>query len=199
VLCACGGRKATDDGSVESYWADFSSPEEMNNWKCYDSGKWEIRDGWLVCDARQTSSTRSILWLSRILPPSVQLEFEAECLDKPGEILCFLGGDGQSYSGYEITVGGQGNKRVAVYKSAKDGDESAHERLGRENFKLDRERAYAIKLRKYRGSFRVYVNGDLLVSVSDEKPIEDSAHRYFGFSTVGNLVRFDNLKIERKF
>jgi hypothetical protein len=200
VLGGCKGKKVGDDGSIAAYRSNFDSPEELNNWKCYDKGKWEVRDGWLVCDSRETTDSRSILWLSRIVSDDVQIEFEAECLDKPGEINCFLNGDGQNYSGYEINIGGPDNRKVAVYKSMKDGDHRVRRRLARESFTLDKERVYAIKIKKYHGSFRVYVNEEAVIATSDEKqPISDSTHRYFGFSTMGNRVRFDNLRIERRY
>jgi len=198
ALCACGPSKPAQDGSVDSYRANFDSSEQLGDWRCYDGGKWDVRDGWLVCDARETTGGLSILWLSRIVPREVVIEFEAECLDRPGEILAFVCGDGQRYSGYEIAVGGSGNTRVALYKSLEGGNPAARDRLDRRDFQVNKERVYAVKIRQYRNAFRVYVNDDLLLSTSDEQPIQDDRHRYFGFGTIGNLVRFDNLKIERK-
>jgi len=198
MLGACGGKKSIEEGAVESYRSDFRSPAELKNWKCSDGGQWEIREGWLVCDARQTSAGRSILWLNQPLVTDLEIEFEAECLGRPGEIICFLAGDGQTYSGYEVVIGGGGNKKITVYRSTQDGDEKVRDRLDRGTFKTDKDRVYAIKIKKRRGSVRVYVNDQLLVTALDAQPVADANHRYFGFSTVGNLVRFDNLKIERK-
>jgi len=188
-----------DDGSISTFRSDFDSPDGLKDWKCYDAGKWEIRDGSLICDSRQTTDSRSILWLSRILPDNVTIEFEAECLDKPGEINCFINGDGQTYSGYEVNIGGLDNRKISLYKSLKDGDLQSRRRLAREDCKLDRERVYAVKIKKYRNGFRIYVNEETLISTSDEKqPIGDATHRYFGLSTMGHLVRFAHLRIERK-
>jgi len=197
LVAACGGRKKADDGTISNYRADFRSDKELAFWRCYDQGKWEVRDGWLVADARGTSPSRTILWLTFPLPESVTIEFEGECLDRPGELGCFLYGDGRTYSGYEISVGGD-NKRLGIYKSAKDGDEKTHKRLGRDTIQLVKDRSYAIKIKKYRGSIRLYVNDDLLLQASDQQPITAPDHRFFGLSTVGNLVRFNNLKIEAK-
>ena len=198
LLSGCGRRESTDDGSLSTYRADFGSDKELSFWRCYDQGKWEIRDGWLVADARNTSPSRTILWLSFPLPDSVTIEFEGECLDKPGDLYCFLYGDGHQYSGYEIAVGASDNKRIGVYKSNLDGNEDVHKRLGRDAIALTRDRGYAIKVKKYKSSIRLYVNDELIISASDKTPTPDHEHRYFGLSTVGNLVRFDNLKIEVK-
>jgi hypothetical protein len=44
------------------------------------------------------------------------------------------------------------------------------------------------------------VNEDQLILTSDEKaPIKDATHRYFGFSATGNLVRFERLRIDRRY
>ncbi|MCX8036809.1 MAG: hypothetical protein N3D11_07110 [Candidatus Sumerlaeia bacterium] len=194
---ACGSKQGKD-GTIAIYRAQFNSNAEMMDWQWNDSGQWAVRDGWLEGDARQTSQTRTILWLKQPIPDNLVLEFEGECLDHPGELNCYFFGNGKTLSGYELIVGGSDNKRITLNKITRDGDEASRERLGRESLVLHKERPYAVKVKYYRGAIKVYVNEDLLISTSDEKPDKDAEHRYFGFSTVGNWVRFDNLKIENK-
>ncbi len=194
---ACGS-KQSKDGTLAIFRAQFNSNAEMMDWQWNDTGQWAVRDGWLEGDARQTSQTRTILWLRHPIPDDLVMEFEGECLDHPGELNCYIFGNGKTLSGYELIVGGSDNKRITLYKITRDGDEASRERLGRESITLHKERPYAVKIKRYRGSIRVYINEDLLISASDETPIKDAEHRYFGFSTVGNWVRFDNLKIENK-
>lgn len=194
-----GGCKGSGDGSSfgeKQYSTDFSSADELKNWNCYDGGKWEIRDGWLVADARPTKYGRSILWLNIPFVEDVQIEFEAECLDAPNDLNCFIGGNGKEYSGYEIILGGFGNEKIAVYKCNADGDDLSRNRLTREDFSVKKDHVYGIKIKKYRGEFRVYVDDELLIRKQDSNPISDKQHRYFGFSTYKTVVRFDNLKIK---
>lgn len=197
AFLACGGGGESEDTGLEFYQADFSSPEELKNWKCNDSGKWEIRDGALVADAR-IPQKRSILWLDRPLARNVQIEFEAECLDKPGDINCFINGNGKNYSGYEVIIAGWHNTKVGVYKSMEDGNDLARDRIERDQFEVQKGRLYAIKIKKDGGKIRVYVDDELLITAVDDEPIEDEEHRYFGLSTFENVVRFDNLTIKKR-
>jgi len=196
LLAGCGGKPASNEGMIH-YRTRFDSPAELKDWKCLDDGKWEVRDGWLVADAR-SSPTISILWLTGPLPQDLQIDFEAECLDERGNFNCFLFGNGKNYSGYEVQIGGSSNKKIILAKAAKDGDSTDHDRMSRANFSVVKNRPYTVKIKVYRGTFRLYVNDELLITKSDPAMTYDGEHRYFGFSSRGNVVRFDNLKIERK-
>jgi len=197
ALVGCSAKKEPQDEGLVFYHTDFSSPDELKNWKCNDSGKWEIRKGWLVADAR-IPENRSILWLNKPIARNVQIEFDAECLEEPGDINCFICGNGKNYSGYEVIIGGFNNEKVGVYKSKVDGDDMERKRLEREPFELEKKRVYTVKVKLYKGTIRVYVDNELLITATDNDPIEDPEHRYFGLSTFQNVVRFDNLKIEKK-
>jgi hypothetical protein len=193
---SCGGG-SSDDFGLDLYQTDFSSPDELKNWVCHDSGKWEIKDGWLVGDAR-IPEQRSIIWLKKQFTEDVRIQFVAECLDKPGDLNCFICGNGKNYSGYEIIIGGFANEKIGVYKTVEDGDPITRQKLERDDFNLIKARAYDIKIKKSRGTFRVYLDDALVVSAADEENrIVDREHRYFGFSTFENVVRFRDLRIEQ--
>jgi hypothetical protein len=196
LVAGCGKRQLPDQGMTH-YRTSFDSPAELKDWKCLDDGKWEIRDGWLVAEAR-SSPTISVLWLDRPLPRDFQVDFEAECLDNGGNINCFLYGNGKDFSGYEVQIGSSSNKKIALTKIAREGDDKGHKRLGRTPFSVVKNRPYTVKIKVYRGTFRVYVNDELLITQSDPKMTYEGELRYFGFSSRGNVVRFDNLKIEKK-
>ncbi|MBM3334278.1 hypothetical protein FJY63_06420, partial [Candidatus Sumerlaeota bacterium] len=165
--------------------------------KCYDDGKWDIRDGWLVADARTTTS-RSILWLNRPLPNDIRIECEAECVDQARDLTFIIAGNGHTYSGYEIVIGGSENKRVVLFKCTKETSPTEVKRLARDDFSLMKDRTYTIRIRKYRAAITVSVNDEALLSSSDEQPLDDAHHRYFGFASRGNVVRFDSLRIEER-
>jgi len=192
---SCGSRPAKQ-GGLDQYATDFSSADEIKNWKCLDTGQWKIKDGWLVGDAR-IPEQRSILWLDRDLAADVTISFDAECLDKAADINCFVYGNGRNYSGYEVILGGFENTKVGIYKSGEEGDPLQRRRLGREPFELQKDRVYSIKIKKDRGTFHLYVDGDLLMTETDDEPIDEDAC-YFGLSTWENVVRFDNFMIEKR-
>lgn len=194
---ACKRAKPIDDSGIDSYYATFDSEDELRNWKKSDSGKWEIKDGALVADAR-IPEHYSILWLDRGLPNSFQIEFEAECLENANDINCFIHGNGKNYSGYHVIIGGWANTYIAIYKPEVEGDESTRNRLKRVEFQIEKDRVYEVKIVKQGSTIRVMLDGEEVLTADDDEPITDVEHRYFGLSTWENVVRFDNLRIERR-
>lgn len=197
LFMTCGNESPGNDRGIEKYAATFESPDELNNWKKTDTGKWYIKDGSLYGDAR-IPEQRSILWLDKPIGRDVQVEFEAQCLEKPGDINCFICGNGQNYSGYEVVVAGWDNSRIVIYKARAVGDPMERRRIGREPFEVEKGRTYQIKIRKEGSTFHIWVDGSLVITETDPDPPLIEGDLYFGLSTWENVVRFDNVKIEKK-
>lgn len=192
-LAACTPQGDPAIGS-EGYADDFERDRLGDDWK-NTGGPWEIRDGWLhVRGARNRP-----LWLRRVLPRDVRIEFDAKSMTPDGDIKVEVFGDGtsraesESYTAtsYVIIFGGWGNTMNIIARM----DEHGADRVVGPRRPVETGRVYHWVIEREGNTIRATVDGQELATMVDDDPLEGRGHDHFAFNNWQSDLWFDNLKI----
>lgn len=152
-------------------------------------GHWRIENG----ELHSPGVKNNPLWLQAKLPADVAVEFDARSESADGDIKAEIFGNGRDHaSGYVAIFGGWSNSINTLARL----DEHGRDRKEDRSLKVERGRTYRFRLERKGSVLNWYVDGKLLLSYDDPKPLRGEGHDRFGFSSWDSDLYFDNLKIE---
>ncbi len=192
-LTACTPQGDPAIGS-EGYADDFERDRLGDDWN-NTGGPWEIRDGWLhVRGARNRP-----LWLRRVLPRNVRVEFDAKSTTPDGDIKVEVFGDGTSRAetasytatSYVVIFGGWGNTMNIIARM----DEHGADRAVGPRRPVETGHVYHWVIEREGDRIRATVDGQELATMVDDDPLEGRGHDHFAFNNWQSDLWFDNLKI----
>lgn len=194
---ACDGCTPQGDPAVPSdgFEDDFERNqlgEVYNN----TGGPYSVRDGML----RVKGARNKPLWLERTLPRDVRIEFDARSDSPEGDIKVEVYGDGvskaesESYTAtsYVVILGGWGNSVNAIARLDEHGDD----RVTKRGPKIEQGKTYHVKIERQDDTLTVWLDGDELMKMKDDEPLQGRGHDHFAFNNWESEVWFDNLSIE---
>lgn len=179
---------------AEGFRDDFERDqlgEDYNN----TGGPWDIREGWLhVRNARNRP-----LWLRRTLPRDVRIEFDVKSSSPEGDIKVEIFGDGESRAtsesytatSYVVIFGGWGNSMNVLARM----DEHGADRVVGERRRVEQDQVYHFVIEREGDTISATVDGEPLVSMTDDEPLEGRGHTHFAFNDWEAELWFDNLVI----
>ncbi len=179
---------------AEGYTDDFERDRLGDDWN-NTGGPWEIRDGWLhVRGARNRP-----LWLRRVLPRDVRIEFDAKSMTPDGDIKVEVFGDGSSRAEHEsytatsyvVIFGGWGNTMNIIARM----DEHGADRAVGPRRPVETGHVYHWVIEREGDTIRATVDGQELATMVDEHPLEGRGHDHFAFNNWQSDLWFDNLRI----
>ncbi|HJL04166.1 MAG TPA: DUF1080 domain-containing protein [Polyangiaceae bacterium LLY-WYZ-15_(1-7)] len=198
VLAALAALACTPQGDPavpsEGYSDDFERDRLGDDWN-NTGGPWEIRDGWLhVRGARNRP-----LWLRRVLPRDVRVEFDVKSMSDEGDIKVEVFGDGssratsESYTAtsYVIIMGGWGNSTNIIARM----DEHGADRAVGPRRPVEPGRVYHFRIEREGDRITAWVDDEELASMEDDEPLEGRGHDHFAFNNWQSDLWFDNLEI----
>jgi hypothetical protein len=158
-------------------------------------GNWRVSDGAL----RVQGGRNHPLWLKRRLPRDVRIEFDAKSDSPDGDLKVEVFGDGTSSAveasytatSYVIIFGGWRNTLDVLARM----DEHAENRVARPSRRVIPGRMYHFKIERRGQRIAAWVDGELLVEMTDPEPLEGRGHDHFGFNDWDAALTFDNLVI----
>lgn len=151
-------------------------------------GQWQIENGWLLAYDLKNDP----LWLKRRLPEQVLIRFDVKALSPVGDIKFEIFGDGLEHaSGYICIFGGWENTLDVIARLDEHGDD----RLARDTWGVVPNTTYEMTVFRRDKKLHWFVNGEHLMTYSDDDPLEGKGHRHFAFNNWSAPVKFDNLRI----
>jgi hypothetical protein len=174
---------------------DFDREELGDHWH-NTGGPYRLDEGQLhVRGARNKP-----LWLRRTLPRDVRIEVDARSESPEGDIKVELFGDGvskattESYTatGYVVILGGWGNTLNVLARM----DEHGADRVVGPRRRVEPGTTYRLRIDRQGPTLSVYLDGDKLMEMADDAPLEGRGHEHFGFNNWESDVWFDNLVIK---
>ena len=158
-------------------------------------GSYKIVDGELkVAGARNRP-----LWLRRVLPDDVRVEFDVKSDHPDGDIKVELFGDGVSKAGstsytatsYVVIFGGWHNALNVLARL----DEHGADRVVGPAHKVVPGKTYRMKIERRGATIKAWADAHLLGSLTDPQPLGGPGHDHFAFNNWSAPVTFDNLRI----
>ncbi|MFW5925753.1 MAG: family 16 glycoside hydrolase [Myxococcota bacterium] len=139
------------------------------------------------------------LWLRRTLPRDVRIEVDARSESPEGDIKLEIFGDGVSHAestsytatSYVVILGGWNNTLNVIARMDEHGDD----RVEGPRRPIEPGRAYRLRIDRVGDELTVFVDGDELMSMVDDEPLEGRGHDHFAFNNWESDVWFDNLRI----
>lgn len=178
---------------VEVFSDDFERKTLGSAWKRGHGeggkGTWRIDKG----AVRGENIKNDPLWLTRPLPDKVRVEFDAKSLSKEGDLKFEIFGDGtQHSSGYIVIFGGWSNSLDVIARL----DEHGKDRLSKRSIQVKPQTVHRLALERTDPNvLRFYIDGDLVLTYKDKRPLLGQKHQFFAFNDWTAPVQFDNLKI----
>ena len=192
LLCSC--TPQGDPGIGSGYVDRFDRDRLGEDWK-RTGGNWRLENGQLhVRGARNRP-----LWLLRMLPREVRIEFDARSETLDGDIKVELFGDGASFakadsyvaSGYVVIFGGWHNSKNVIARM----DEHGADRVVGPSRAVEPGRTYHLRIERRGADVTVWVDDEVLVEMTDSDPLQGRGHDHFGFNNWQSEVWFDNLEV----
>lgn len=180
-------------GGVLVFEDDFSGAEPGDSWHrgTGESGKgaWTVENG----GVEGSSLRNDPLWLTKPLPDSVRVEFEAQAKTEVGDLKVEIFGDGENHaSGYVLIFGGWNNRLDVIARLDEHGDD----RKSRNTRGVELDRVYKMAIvRTSSGLLRWYVDGAEFMTYQDVSPLKGAEHQYFAFSNWDAPVRFSKIRV----
>jgi hypothetical protein len=140
------------------------------------------------------------LWLRRALPRDVRIEVDVRSESPEGDIKLEVFGDGasraesESYTAtsYVVILGGWGNTLNVIARM----DEHGADRVVGPRRPVEPGRTYRLRIERKGKLVTVYLDGERLMQMKDDAPLEGRGHQYFAFNNWQSDLWFDNLVIE---
>ncbi|MEM6955942.1 MAG: family 16 glycoside hydrolase [Myxococcota bacterium] len=176
-------------------FSDNFDREQLGDHWHNTGGPYEIRDGWLhVRGARNKP-----LWLRRVLPRDVRVEFDVKSMSPSGDIKVELFGDGTSRAeqdsytatSYVVIFGGWNNATNAIARM----DEHADDRADGPENPVEVGRVYRMKVERRGNRITAWADDVELATMEDPRPLEGNGHDHFAFNNWQSDLFFDNLVI----
>ena len=174
---------------------DFERAELGSAWLS-TGPSWSIREGQLTVRGARNRP----LWLRRVLPRDVRIEFDARSATAEGDIKVELFGDGASKAesnhyvatSYVVIFGGWNNTTNVLARL----DEHGADRVVGRKLRVEPGRVYRIRIERVGEVVTVTVDDQELMRLVDPSPLEGRGHDHFAFNNWESPVVFDNLRIE---
>lgn len=180
----------------DGFHDDFDREELGELWNNTGSN-WRIVDGRLnIRNARNRP-----VWLRRVLPRNVRIEFDVTSESPDGDIKVEVFGDGTSRAtadsytatSYVVIFGGWGNSLNVLARMDEHGDDRA---VG-ERRPVVPGQTYHMRIERSGNRIASWLDGDTepFLEMNDDDPLEGRGHDHFGFNDWQAEVWFDNLSI----
>ncbi len=182
------------DGKTLIFEDDFERAELGPQWVRGEGeggqGQWRIEHGALV----GSNIKNDPLWWTGQLPDQARVEFDATALSDEGDLKFEIFGDGKVHaSGYVVIFGGWKNALDVIARL----DEHGQDRKAQPSRKATKGKTFRLAAERIDGTLKWFVDGELVMSYPDTKPLRGARHRGFAFNDWSAPVRFDNIKIYR--
>ena len=186
--------KAANKAAIAAYETDFSDPSILDEDWVVENGDWKIEDGALIGEGYAMGNVG--IWLNKPLSDNIEIEYEISGVAN-NDLNCIIAGNGKSWSGYPVIVGGlHGTKcRIAIAEIRND-DEVHHERLGEAAFEPEANRKYRVTVRRTPEMISLSIDGEEILRSDDTNFAHDLDNQYFGFYTWDNKVSISRLTIK---
>jgi hypothetical protein len=204
------GSAAASAGSAPSSVATATPPlpgaDLGPDWLATQAGVWRIEGGRLCGEHAHNHG----VWLKRVLPINARIEFDAATMSADGDLKAEYWGDGRSFAtalsytnatSYLTIFGGWHNKfhvlarlnehgndrkEITVTADTDDPREKPVVTGQHYHFKVERSDGRTVKW---------WVDGNEMLTWTDERPLEGQGHDHFGFNDWDVKVCFDNVKV----
>jgi len=199
LLCAVVLFACTPQGDpglgAEGFTDDFERAALGDAWNS-TGGNYGIKNGELKVQGARNKP----LWLRRVLPNDVSIEFDAKSDSPDGDIKVEIFGDGVSKAeslsytatSYVLVFGGWKNSLNVLARMNEHGDDRV---VGAEH-KVVPGQTYHMKIERRGATISVWVDGQELASMTDPEPLRGPGHDHFGFNNWQAPLTFDNLRIK---
>lgn len=153
-------------------------------------GQWKIQDGWV----HASDIKNDPLWWIGQLPDDARIEFDAVSLSDAGDLKVEIFGDRKKHeSGYILIFGGWRNALDVIARL----DEHGKDRKAQRSRKVVPNQTHRFAIERRAGIITWWVDGEVLMTYEDTKPLRGQGHRGFAFNDWTAPVKFDNLAIYR--
>lgn len=158
-------------------------------------GNYDIRNGKLYVRGARNHP----LWLRRVLPTDVRIEFDVRSESPSGDIKVEVFGDGRSYAkeasytatSYVVVLGGWNNSLNIIARL----DEHGTDRTIGPKRPIEMGRTYRIVVERKDNTITVFMDGHKFMQTTDRNPLVGRGHDHFAFNNWESELWFDNLKI----
>jgi hypothetical protein len=193
---ACFGCTPLGDPGIgpEGFRDGFDREELGDDWN-NTGANWRIEDGALSIRGARNRP----LWLRRVLPRDVRIEFDVRSESPDGDIKVEVFGDGESRAttesytatSYVVIFGGWGNSLNVLARMNEHGDD----RVEGPRRPVEPGRRYHMRIERSGNRIAAWVDDELLVEMTDDDPLEGRGHDHFGFNDWNAQIYFDDLVI----
>lgn len=177
------------------YDVPFSSEELERNWKIY-SGEWWLEGEWL--SGKNPGNFPGMIVSKRDFPGNVLVEFEARTVLPCTHDINFMWNGSwdevknQRDVAYVAGLQGWWEGKVGIEKSPE-----YKLNVGTPLFDFKPEQIYHIQGGSIDGHCFVFVDGKLLLEVTDPEPIDSMKHTKVGFEAYCSYIQVRNVKIRQ--
>ncbi len=159
-------------------------------------GPWEIRDGQLHVRGAKNRP----LWLRRVLPQDVSIEFDVRSESPEGDIKAEVFGDGvskakeESYTAtsYVVIFGGWNNSLNVIARM----NEHGNDRIVGPKHPVVKGKTYHVRIERQGKTLSVQFGDALSMKMRDPDPLYGRGHDHFAFNNWKSDLWFDNLRIK---
>jgi hypothetical protein len=150
------------------------------------------------------------LWLNRVLPREVRVEFDCTALSADADVKVELFGDGRSYesaedvqrdaqytaTGYVFILGGWKNKVSTIVKQQEHAWQHDRTVPRSTDFRVELGRSYHWTITRAGARIEWKLDGKAFLAWDDPTPLEGPGHDHFAFTGWESPVACENLKID---
>ena len=173
---------------------DFERQTIGDHWN-NTGGPYELRGGMLHVQGAQNKP----LWLRRVLPKNVRIEFDVRSDTPDGDIKIEIFGDGVSRAestsytatSYVVIFGGWNNSLNVLARM----DEHANDRVVGPVNKVIPGHTYRMKVERRGNTITAWVDNHELLKMVDPVPLSGRGHDHFAFNNWRSDLWFDDLSI----
>lgn len=187
-------RKAIDlEKSPFLYDKPISANTFAQEWKVY-SGEWSVEEEWLV--GKNPGNFPGMAFLRGDFPGNVLVDFEARTVAPSTHDINFMWNgcwdEDKNERGMAYVAGLQGwwNGKVGIEKSPE-----YKLNVGTPLFNFEPGRTYHLQGGSIDGHCFLFVDGKLLLEVTDPDPIDSSLYTKIGFEAYSSWIQIRNVKV----